>query len=64
MILCPTCGYPIPLCPAELIVVKPGTYGWRIRCGSCQASYAVAVRELAPSPLSPKELERIRNQPR
>jgi len=64
MILCPSCGFLIPLRPAELIIVKPGTYGWRIRCDSCRASYAVAVRELTPSPLSPKQLEQIRNQPR
>lgn len=64
MILCPTCGFPILLRPAELVLADPSIYGWRIHCETCKASYAVAARELAPSPLSPKQLERIRNQHR
>ena len=65
MIACPVCAN-ITVLPSaiELTIERAGIHGRRVTCPSCGAIYSVVVQLLQDSPLSPKQLEQTRNQPR
>ena len=65
MITCPVCGNAITLPTAiETLIDRGGVYGRRVTCPACRCVFSTITRVLRPSPLSPKQLEQIRNQPR
>lgn len=65
MTACPVCANVVTLPSAiEVIMDRTPIYGRRVTCPSCGTIYSVVVRVLRNSPLSPKQLEQIRNQHR
>lgn len=64
MVACPACANLLTYLDGTVLIDRGRLFSVSYRCSYCRCQFTVAVKVTAPSPLSPKIFEKVRNQPR